>query len=511
MNTLVETYQALVLKELKEKLEPKGWNFEDPTTYLSEKDLINSYFIRDLINKGLLIRYRYGFRTAHADLLYRLTKIRYFRNREPIPLERDFSVIEEQVPDFGAYSLINILRLSNIPETDSLLIENAIKAGDTNFNGLSTYQAKYLESILKGVARYFSVVAPTASGKSLIFFIPILVSALQRLRERKPGTASIIMYPRKALATDQIQRFLRAIDFLNQKISNKLTIAIDDSDTLKIERKLRERESIEFRGLTCPRSNEFSEKVCGHKLLLYNNGTIKCEMGHSFEYIVARRRDIVERKPMILVTNIWRAYYMMLKRNEVNLLQNIDILVMDESHVYTGYKGGHIALVLQLLRYLSSLNQEDHLTKFIFSSATISNPKQFISSLAGISEEELFYQDYAKLTPFTSKKRLLIYVYLLPSPRESAETLAEAIIEAVNLWNHKYGFKAIAFADSVSTVTTFLSYFHDTILSSKREAREIIDHVFDNNILLNNPDDDYSWYTLTPLFTEKEALKKFLL
>jgi hypothetical protein len=512
MSTIVETYQALVWKELKEKLEPKGWNFEDATTYLSETDLVNSQFIPDLINRGLLIRYSNGFRTAHTDLLYRLTKIRYFRNRDPIPLERDFSVIEEQVPDFGAYRLIDILKLSNVPETDALLIEKGVKTGDVNFKGLSTYQAKYLESILKGTASYFSVVAPTASGKSLIFFIPTLVSALQRLREGKSGVASIIMYPRKALASDQIQRFLRTIDFLNQQIDNRLTIAIDDSDTLKMERKLRERESIEFRGLTCPRSNGYGEKFCGRKLLLYNNGAIKCEAGHSFDYIVGRRRDIVERKPMILVTNIWRAYYMMLKRDEVDLLQNLDFLVMDESHVYTGYRGGHIALVLQLLRYLSSLNREGHLTKFIFSSATISNPTQFISSLAGISEEELFYQDYMRLTPSTGKRRLLVYVYLLPSPRESAETLAEAIIEAVNLWCHKYGFKAIAFTDSVSTVTTFLSYFHDTILSSRREAREIIDHIFDNDVLLNNSDDDFSWYTLTPpIFTEKDLLKKFLL
>ncbi len=514
ISSIVEAYQALVQKELIEKLKPAGWNFENPSTYLSDADLeFCSQFVPDLVSRGLLIRYSNGYRTAHGDLLYRLTKIRYFRNQNPIPLERDISVTEEPVPDFGTCGLTDLLKRLNIDESEALLIEQALKAGNPNFKGLSTYQAHYIEHILRGAHKYFGVVAPTASGKSLIFFIPVLLKALQRLREGKTGVSSIVMYPRKALANDQIQRVLQAIDFINQQVGNKLTIAIDDGDTWRMWRELRNNDCVEFRGLVCPRT-EREEAVCGHKLLLYNNGIIRCEGGHSLDYIITNRQDIVKHKPLILVTNIWRVYRMMLEKGGVNLLQNLDIIAMDESHVYTGYKGAHIAMVIRLLRYLSSRERQNTNTTFIFSSATISNPRQFISNLAGISEEELFYQDYRDLTPSTGKKRLLIYVYLLPAPYGgSAETLAEAIMEAVGLWCHKHALKAIAFADSVSTVTTFQSYFYDTILSPKREGREIIDHVFDDNgNPLNNPDDDYSWYTLTPLTcTDRDSLRRFLL
>ncbi|MEM2550126.1 MAG: DEAD/DEAH box helicase [Nitrososphaerota archaeon] len=517
MSSLVEVYQALVWKELKEKLEPAGWNFEAPSTYLTEADLA-SYrdFIRQLETDGKLIRYGNGFRTAHVDLLYRLTKIRYFRHRTPIPLEYDLSVTEEPVPDYGTYSLRDVLRRAGITELEANLMEQVMHEGDHSFKGFSTYQQRYIDVILRGAHKYFGVVAPTASGKSLVFFIPVMVKAIQRVNAGRPGVSSVVMYPRKALASDQLQHMLRIIDILNRYIGDRVTVAIDDSDTRRMERELKEKTYVEFRGLTCPRYIFIDQvaKACGRKLLLLSNGTVECEAGHSFNYLIARRIDMIRNKPLILITNIWRAYYMMLKKDEVDLLQDLDIVVMDESHVYTGYTGGHIALILRLLRFLSSKNRAGVTPVFIFSSATISNPRQFLANLAGISEEELFLEDYRSLTPSSAKKRLLIHLYLLPAPEGgSAETLAEAIMEAVCLWCHKHRFKSIAFADSVSTVTTFWSYFHDTILSPKREAREIIDHVFDQSgKLLSNPDDDYSWYTLTPnRLSYRDGFKTFLL
>ena len=515
MSTIVEAYQALVWKELKEKLEVADWNFEKPSTYLIDADLAPyKEFIQELEYKGLLIRYAHGYRTAHVDLLYRLTKIRYFRHRTPIPLERELSIMEEPVPDHGSYNLRDVLRRAGISNTEADLIDQAVVRGEPNFNGLSTYQQHYINTILQGVYKYFGVVAPTASGKSLVFFIPVLVKAIQRLNAGKRGVACVMLYPRKALARDQLQRMLHTIDFLNQFIGDKLTVAIDDGDTLRMQQDLREKDSVEFRGLTCPRSilSNNKKEQCGKKLFLSRDGTIKCETGHNLNYIISNRKDMVVQKPLILVTNIWRAYHMMLKKGEVELLQNLDLVAMDECHVYTGYSGGHIALIIRLLRYLSSSDQ--NLTTFIFSSATISNPRQFLANLAGISEEELFYHDYRSLVPPSSNRRLLIHLYLLPAPEGgSAETLTEAVMEAVALWCNKHKFKSIMFADSVSTVTTFWSYFHDTILSPKREAREIIDHVFDEQgTPLNKPDDDYSWYTLIPpKLNDRYSLKNFLL
>lgn len=63
---------------------------------------------------------------------------------------------------------------------------------------LYKHQAEGLEHIRKG--RNVVIVAPTASGKSEIYIVPVIEAALE-------GKTSLILYPTKALSRDQLKRF----------------------------------------------------------------------------------------------------------------------------------------------------------------------------------------------------------------------------------------------------------------------------------------------------------------
>jgi len=89
--------------------------------------------------------------------------------------------------------------------------------------------------------------------------------------------------------------------------------------------------------------------------------------------------------------------------------------------------------ILKLLRHATCTNGSK--PYFVFSSATISNPCEFIASLAGVETDEIFYVDYNKSLEKAQgiKRRIMLYLYLLPHPNSSVETLTEALVLAVTL------------------------------------------------------------------------------
>ena len=132
--------------------------------------------------------------------------------------------------------------------------------------------------------------APTASGKTEAFLIPVI----QRIKkESNQGKVfAIFVYPTKALARDQYPKIKKFADKI------KINVKVFDGDT-KIE----------------------------------------------------ERREIIEKSPEILITNFDVLHYHLWHQTKFSsILSSTKILVVDEAHVYSGIFGTNVHYIIKRLK-----------------------------------------------------------------------------------------------------------------------------------------------------------------
>ena len=169
--------------------------------------------------------------------------------------------------------------------------------------------------------------APTASGKTLAFQVPMLESL------REPGAHALMLYPTKALALDQRDQL------------TMLTSAMPG----------REIDSWWYDGDTDP------------------------------EYRTLLRKN----PPPILITNPDMLHNSFLGHSEQwsKFLAGLKWVIVDEMHEYRGYFGSNVAMILRRFSYhLASLGVRP---QFFMSSATCANAKEHAENLTGLEFVEV--------------------------------------------------------------------------------------------------------------------------
>ena len=154
---------------------------------------------------------------------------------------------------------------------------------------------KFQEEAIKEIFYGNNVVieAPTASGKTEAFLIPII----QKIKnENLSGKISaLFVYPTKSLARDQYPKIVAFAEKMNIKVS------VFDGDTKQSE-----------------------------------------------------RIDVLEEPPHIVVTNFdVLHYHMMYNTKFASLLSSVKFLVADEAHVYSGIFGSNVHYIIKRLKRLS--------------------------------------------------------------------------------------------------------------------------------------------------------------
>ncbi|HKY32189.1 MAG TPA: DEAD/DEAH box helicase [Candidatus Polarisedimenticolia bacterium] len=205
------------------------------------------------------------------------------------------------------------------PGTDELALAAALESA--GIRRLYSHQAEALEAAAGG--RNVLTVTPTASGKSLIYWLTAL-----RALAADPAARVLLLFPYKALEHDQlssIRSLLRAAG-----MEQRIAAAVYDGDTP-----------------------------------------------------AAERRRIRAEPPQILITNPDMLHLGLLPYHEEwrPLLANLRLVVVDELHVYRGVFGAHVHHVLRRLARL--LRRHGAAPRWIASSATIGNPGSFAEALIG--------------------------------------------------------------------------------------------------------------------------------
>lgn len=492
---IVDVYQDLVFLEL-EKLRKKGYDFSSPDTLLSMEEIKrhvdNLDILNELLHKELIVKYDDNkFRTAHVDLIWRVINLRAFPYSPPRALEFIVSYDREVIGSFDDHEIAELYSIKPMDRHGKEALDIVIKALKDTYPGLSHFQLTALKQLLQpGKSRHIGIIAPTASGKTLVFMIPILVKAVKEVIKGFRSTIAILTYPRKALAKDQIEKLIELIHKVNKELSRRygkkkyITVGFDYGD---IERRP-PKEKKPLLNIKCP------EHGCNEILyLLPPNGVVCCNKNHKLHYIYAYKEKVWKEKPQIYITNIWTLYHRLMNTKTLRVLREAIYIVFDEAHVYKGYLGGHVYYIIKLLEKLLYKNE----SMFIYSSATIPYPEEFLEKLSGrkvkIIDHKVITEEYYKNKGIKPRYRLAIRVYLLPNPNQHVETLTEETILPVTLWCHKHNLKAITFIDSIAGISTIYNYVNETILGI-RKGKEVLDHIDVKKV-----NDVYSWMSLLPL------------
>ncbi|KAG1351765.1 hypothetical protein G6F62_002886 [Rhizopus arrhizus] len=226
-------------------------------------------------------------------------------------------------------------------------------------SNLYIHQANAIKGIREG--KHVIVSTSTASGKSLIYQIPVLESLL-----RDPSSKALYIFPTKALAQDQKRAFQEMIQLM-PTLKHTL-VSTFDGDTPTDQR-------------TFTRD---------HASVIFTNPDM---LHHAI--LTNHRR--------------WQSF-----------LSKLKYIVVDELHIYSGLFGLHTAYILRRLRRLCDHDgNRDY--QFIACSATIANPEKHMRTLFGIENIQWIDQDGAP----HGQKHFILWNPSLITPQERRGAVAE--------------------------------------------------------------------------------------
>ncbi len=257
-----------------------------------------------------------------------------------------------------------------------------------------THQVEAIELIRQG--ENVVVMTPTASGKSLIYNIPVIESIMER-----PVTKALYIFPLKGLEQDQVSNL--------NKLFSRVGIAIRGGNNARLMLQPAE----VYDGDTTP----------------YRRGRI--------------RKDL----PSVIFTNpdmLHLAINPYHKRWE-NFFRNIRYVVIDEIHSYSGVFGSNVANILRRLRRICSYYGSQ--PQFIACSATIANPEELAEGLTGLPFKAVTESGAPQSvrhflfinpieSPYTEATRLFVEC-LKAGLKTIVFTKARKITELIYLWSIK--------------------------------------------------------------------------
>ncbi|MXV64252.1 DEAD/DEAH box helicase [Natronorubrum sp. JWXQ-INN-674] len=231
---------------------------------------------------------------------------------------------DELVETFPGYRNPNDISLlerpgrpaSTVPSADVL---RADLAGPLEHD-LYTHQAEALEALARD--ENVCVATSTSSGKTRVYALQIARNYLAA-RARGEASTAYLLYPTKALSRDQE----RSLNDLYDELGLDITVSVYDGDT---------------------------------------------ERG--------RNRKRIREEADVIITNFAGVNtYLHDHDRWAKFLSTCDLVVIDESHTYTGVHGMHVAWIVRRLKRVLSYYDAD--PQYVLTSATIGNPGEHSSAL----------------------------------------------------------------------------------------------------------------------------------
>lgn len=230
--------------------------------------------------------------------------------------------------------------------------------------GLFSHQAEAMDRIRAG--RHVVVATPTASGKSLIYNLPVIEQYLL-----DPEARALYLFPLKALAQDQLAGFRALTEHWPEEA--RPAVAVYDGDT----------------------TPHF-------------------------------RRKIRRAPPAVLITNPEMLHLAVLPHHEqwTPFLAGLSHVVVDEAHTYRGVLGAHMAQVFRRLNRIAG--RYGARPTYVFCTATVGNPGELAARLMGCETLGTPPPDTVSVSGAPQGARHFVFV----NPEDSPSTAAIGMLKA---------------------------------------------------------------------------------
>ncbi|KAI8994891.1 P-loop containing nucleoside triphosphate hydrolase protein [Pilobolus umbonatus] len=279
---------------------------------------------------------------------------------------------------------------------------------------------------LKGLHnnQHIIVSTSTASGKSLIYQIPVIESLL----DDSKNTAMYI-FPTKALAQDQ---------------KRALEVMLHDIPQLE---------------------STFVSTFDGD--------------------VPSNQRAFIRDNANVIFTNPDMLHHSILPNSKLweSFLSSLKYIVIDELHVYSGLFGTHIAYIMRRLRRICD-HIGNHDIKFISCSATIDNPDEHMKTLLGVDNVKVINEDGAP----HGKKDFIIWNPPLLRPLDDHSERKSSIVETADIFIYllENNVRTIAFCKVRKACELLMKQIRDIL--SKDQKKDILNRVMSYRGGYNAPD-----------------------
>jgi len=519
--------------------------------------LLNKYeggeeLLKKMIDDGLIIQYIVNgerkYRSIYFDVIQDYVGIKETKLGKPTVFE--YKVLEPRMENLPRFNVSchevfentwKIVR-SHLPRD---IDESLYQAIQQILRGIACLHDKYsnmqkdsivliLDRMFKRAGEGVIVSAPTGWGKTEAFIIPILIySIIQKLLGRK-GVKAILIYPRKALASNQVKRiieyYVKLYDWFKNHVKgikidppNLLpTIAIRDGQSKSPSDYVK---NAEFRIRTVKITPKRKEAI-KYSVLVNDSFTIKLipvnRTGDAKTYVLPITNVYFElfgdnKVPDIIVTNL-DTFNRMLSTPRFNLIwkkpDNLACIVYDEAHVYDKSNLVHLIYIIRRTRVLIKELSHKLLSKdiisqplMIFSSATLH--KEFEDIVREVLDTTIH-----RITHETSRdpKRVKLELVAIIAPRPNvagqwiaqliglynvAHSISKAIKTKSIELNVPIPYKAILFVDSLHYLRSIKRFISDILLQRlDKIVKEHYSQVF------NDPNDRDHWS-----FVDEETIR----
>jgi DEAD/DEAH box helicase domain-containing protein len=221
------------------------------------------------------------------------------------------------------------------PEHREIAIKGPLRGllASQGITSLWSHQVEGIDLVRKG--RNIVVMTPTASGKSLIYNIPVIETILD-----DPASRALYLFPLKGLEQDQLKNL------------NSFLLPL------------------------CIKGNNSKRSLMPAEI--YDGDTT-----------AYRRKRIREANPGVIFTNPDMLHHAINAYHQKweDFFRNLRFVVVDEIHAYRGIFGSNVAHVLRRLRRIC--DRWGSSPQFIASSATIANPEELAEKLTGLPFESV--------------------------------------------------------------------------------------------------------------------------
>lgn len=227
----------------------------------------------------------------------------------------------------------------------------------------------------------------TGSGKSECFLYPIISHCL-KLRDQKvpEGITAVIVYPMNALAEDQCDRL------------RSLLAGTGISFGLYIGKTPRQQSDVTGRMI---KGSSRADYEARRKKSAQDQ---KASAVHPYEERVSRE-EMQSNPPRILLTNVKQLELLLTRKQDIEMFDKsqLQFLVFDEAHTFSGAIGAETACLIRRLRTFCGKTQDD--VTCIATSATLADPikgkqigKDFAAKFFGVKPErvELVGEEYER-------------------------------------------------------------------------------------------------------------------